>query len=487
MEENKINLLQPNNPIAQNEPPKKKKKIFLYFFILIILTFFALGADRLAAMKQDSSSAGETLQPKKFSIFSSVKNFIFRSDNEGLVGQNKDRINILLLGMGGAGHDGPYLTDTDIILSIQPSTQSVAMISIPRDLSVPTDEYGWRKINFLNALNEVKYPGEGGEKARQAFVKIFDLEIPYYVRVDFQAFKEIIDAVGGIDINAPNAFQDTMYPAPDKTYQTISFTEGLQHLDGEKSLQYARSRHGSNGESSDFARARRQQQVLTALKEKMLSWETYLNPVRIQKILNSLSTHISSNLDLNHIMSLAAIGRNINKEIKTLVLDNNTDGYLVSSITSLGAFILSPKTGNFDEINQAIKNVFIETEKEITPVAQEKSKFPTARIELQNGTWRAGLAMEKKKMLEELGFFITYVGNSVKRPNDNTIIYLINPAVDNETVAALKNHLKARVATVLPEWLGPNYNDTGTSENETGPKYQPDTEILIILGNDNAK
>ena len=328
-----------------------------------------------------------------------VKNFIFHSNNF-LEGQSDDRINILLLGMGGVGHEGPFLTDTSIILSFQPSTRSVAMISVPRDLGVAIDGRGQRKINNANSFGEANEPGSGGEYARQIFAKTFNLDIPYYIRVDFKAFEEIINTVGGLTIDVKKAFVDNLYPGPNYSYAPISFEAGAQNMNGERALQYVRSRHGTNGENSDFARSKRQQQVLTALKSRLLSLGTYTNPVRIQQIINSLNTHVTTNLDFGQMMYLASEARSADGEIKTLVLDNAPKGYLIPFTSPEGAWLLAPKTGNFDEINLAVKNIFANPEEVKTlapaPVAN-KPVFPTAQIEIQNGTWRAGLASRIEK------------------------------------------------------------------------------------------
>jgi LCP family protein required for cell wall assembly len=267
MDEQSINLLKPQSlPLT---PPPKKKNRWVIFFILAAailgIIFFKNYLAARSAMPYDPS----ILKPKKIGFLQSVKNFIFHSDNV-MIGQTDDRINILLLGIGGSGHDGPYLSDTNIIMSIKPSTKEVAMISIPRDLAVKINNYGVRKINNANAFGELEQSGNGAEYARKVFEETFNISIPYYARVDFEAFKEIIDNVGGITVNVERSFTDLSYPGPNDSYQTISFQAGEQEMNGEQALIFSRSRHGSNGEGSDFARARRQQLMLSAFKKKLL-------------------------------------------------------------------------------------------------------------------------------------------------------------------------------------------------------------------------
>src|SRR3989344_6394346 len=163
--------------------------------------------------------------------FVQVADFLFGGDT--LIGESRGQINILLLGVGGAGHDGPYLTDTNIILSIKPSTKEVALISVPRDLGVKIPGHDWRKINSAGAFGEAENPGSGGEFARKVFADTFDVEIPYYIRIDFKAFQELIDEVGGVTVNVPRAFTDKAFPGPNFSYTTIHFDAGVQTLNGQ--------------------------------------------------------------------------------------------------------------------------------------------------------------------------------------------------------------------------------------------------------------
>ncbi|OGH87520.1 MAG: hypothetical protein A3J93_03250 [Candidatus Magasanikbacteria bacterium RIFOXYC2_FULL_42_28] len=477
-----VNWLNSEQFEPENPPPKKHWG-WLFFIILIVVFLSSCGVRKLtlAAWPNDPGSYDPlTLKPKNIGFLASVKNFVFHSDNI-LKGQEDDRVNILLLGMGGPGHDGPYLTDTNIVLSIQPSTNQIAMISVPRDLGVELDGYGLRKINSANAFGEVKNAGQGGEYAREIFAKTFNLDIPYYVRVDFKAFMELIDAVGGVTIDVPRAFTDSAFPGPNYSYQTISFKAGRQNLTGETALQYARSRHGNNGEGSDFARARRQQQVLTALKEKLLSFGTYTNPVKVRNILESLTTHVATNLDFGQLMYLANLAKNINGEIKMLVLDNQTDGYLESYIAPNGAFVLKPKTSNFEQINLAMQNVFSESISAIAPTAPAENKpiFSTAKIEVQNGTWRVGLAAKTAARLQDTGFTTLPASNASSRPLTETTIYVKNVKIDKEIITALNKIIAGPVKTKLPDWMTTTDNTASSSL-----PYNPEADIIVVLGED---
>lgn len=487
MDDQKINLLQPQE-LPLTPPPKNKAKRLGFLFIgIAIIAILLIRNHNMTKWPAGASDYDPlTLKPKRIGFLQNVRNFIFKSDNV-MLGQQDDRVNILLLGIGGPGHDGAYLSDTNIILSIKPSTREVSMVSVPRDLSVKIPGHGIRKINNANAFGEASQSGNGGEYARQIFEETFGINIPYYARVDFTAFKELIDTIGGINLDVERSFVDSSYPGANDSYQTVIFNAGPQHMDGERALIFSRSRHGSNGEGSDFARAKRQQMVLAAFKKKLLSTETFLNPVTLQKIISSLSQHITTNIEFGQMMFLASLAKEINTdEIKTLVLDDSPNGFLRSAIGEQGAYLLLPKAGDFSQVEFAINNIFEATTTPTAYVPDEKKTatpsmvIPSARIDIQNGTWRAGLAASKKQELENDGIFISNLANSAKRPVANTTIYIINKNAPDKLITTLATKLKAPFTTNLPEWLKIAYTEANTS-TEALPS-EPD--IVIVLGED---
>jgi LCP family protein required for cell wall assembly len=487
MENEPINLLKGSGAPLLSPPKHRKTRIIAIFFVVLTL-FTGVAFASAYITNRFSSGSGTTnnqriLQPKKATFFETVRNFFFQQDNV-IEGQKDDRINILVLGIGGPGHDGPYLTDTNMIVSIKPSTNQVALVSIPRDLAVKIPSYGIHKINHVNSFGEELNRGEGGEYARKFFSETFGLPIPYYVRIDFKAFEEIIDTIGGVTVNVPRDFTDSLYPGPNDSYQTVSFKAGEQTLNGERALIYSRSRHGGNGEGSDFARARRQQQIIEALKEKILSAGTYTNPVTVKKIYDSLSEHVKTNLDLKQMMYLATLGKEVGNNAKTLVLDNSPSGFLVTSEGSNFA----PRGGNFNAINEAIKNIFDDsstTPKYIATASAEEQTpspiFSNAKIEIQNGTWQMGLASRVKEHLQDRGLSVSSVGNSVKRPISTTTIYIMKKNSSDEVVSTLSKELKAEVTSSIPEWLT---SIPASDSTDTRTPVQPDTDILVILGSD---
>lgn len=489
-----LNFLETKININEKQPKKSKKRFIILGIFIVLITVFSIRAFSLPAVSNNPYEYDPvTLEPKKpDSILKRITNFVFKKQPD-LEGKKDDRINILLLGIGGPGHNGPFLTDTIIIASLKPSTGHIAMVSIPRDLGVDVPGYGIQKINSANAYGEAKQEGAGAIFATQVIEDTFDIKIPYYARVDFEAFREIIDNVGGIKIDVEKTFTDHEFPAPNDGYKSLTFMQGIQNMNGERALQYARSRHGNNKEGSDFARAKRQQKVILALKEKILSFQTLANPIRISKIIKSLGTHVSTNIEFSNMISLLKIGRYANlSNIITLVFDIEENGFLESSYTDAGAYILSPKSGNFDEMTNAIKNIFNSIgEKDTTPsqdtpapesinidIDEEKIKSNNEIkssnnkkkdiIEIQNGTWSLGLAARVKEKLIKENIIATEIGNTQIRPISESGIYVLSTISNADTIEKIQTTLNIPLKNSLPS---PEQSASSTN-------------ILIILGDD---
>lgn len=220
------------------------------------------------------------------------------------------RINIALYGYGGPGHDGPYLSDSIMVVSIQPHSGAppqVAEVSIPRDWYVPMYDASGKKIDegrINQAYSDgMANGGQGGPVADAALSRLLGIPISYYIGVDFTAFRQAVDAVGGIEIDVPVGFTDTQYPSCDADcgYMTIHFTAGPQRMNGATALEYARSRHGDNGQGSDFSRSHRQQLVLAALKSKVLSVGGIGH---LPDLLNALGGNVDTNMSIDDAEAL---------------------------------------------------------------------------------------------------------------------------------------------------------------------------------------
>lgn len=395
-------------------------------------------------------------------------------NNKKLKGEEENRINVLLLGMGGTGHDGPYLSDTIIIASVEPSTNKVSLISVPRDLYVPIGEYGWRKINHANAYGESDGKGQGAILAAETVSKVFNIPIHYYVRVDFQGFQKIIDDLGGLKIYVENSFVDEKYPDSSNGYDPVSFSKGWEVMNGNRALKYARSRHGNNGEGSDFARSRRQQKVLSAVKEKLSSFNFWLNPGKIGQVLADLDNHIDTNMNSGEIIDLAKIIKKSDLDnINHLVLGDGPEGELYATNIN-GEYVLLPKGNDFTGLKILAKNIFMSE-----TVSNSEKKEAPASIEIQNGTLIAGLASEKAKELKEEGFIITKIGNAKEQNYKNTLIYDLTQNSSSGEMEKLKQKFNAPILKDIPSYL--IAENIGGINTNTATNL---TDFVIILGED---
>ncbi len=392
-----------------------------------------------------------------------------------------NRMTFLLLGVGGAGHDGPELTDTILLATIDMSTKRIGLLSIPRDLAYPLGGGKFVKINSVNSYAEQAHPGSGARETANALSDLFGVRIDHVVKVDFKAFQELVDAVGGVDVTVARSFVDREYPTDDFKYQTVSFDAGPQHMDGTTALEFVRSRHGSDGEGSDFARAARQQLVILALKEKLLSKGTLANPSKLLKLYEALASNIQTDLTAWDAMKLAPLAGSFSADhITTHVLTNDAKtGELVSDTVN-GSYLLFPRDQDWSTIRAIAANPF-ETPEERTATEQQK-KTP-ASIEVRNGTTIPGFASRLADALKAHGYAVDTIGNATGRGYEKTVIYDLTNGKRNDDLATLKNLLNANVATSLPDWLSP----TGTPSGESKPADPDHTDFLVILGTSSSK
>jgi polyisoprenyl-teichoic acid--peptidoglycan teichoic acid transferase len=244
-----------------------------------------------------------------------------------------DRTNVLLLGIGGRSHDGSDLTDTMIVLSLNNKNHSAALISIPRDIWSDTLK---DKINSAYHYGEEKKKGGGMILAKAITEDVVGIPIHYAVLIDFTGFKNLIELIGGIDVNVTKAFIDTQYPIPGKehdtcpgdptnacVYETVHFDKGIQHMNGDRALIYVRSRHAEGEEGTDFARSKRQQEVLLAFKDKIMHPTKWLTMRRLSQLPKALDDATDSDMNIG---GLATVGRQYIKinesQVKKVAFDN---------------------------------------------------------------------------------------------------------------------------------------------------------------------
>jgi LCP family protein required for cell wall assembly len=260
--------------------------------------------------------------------------------------------NLLLLGIDRrGGTDWTYRTDTIIVFGLDPDGGGAAMLSIPRDLQLTIPGHGEDRINTANVYGYLQdYPG-GGPALLQATVEAnFGIPIDGYLMLDFYAFERIVDALGGIDVEVQETLHDTRYPDPrpgdPHAYKTVHFDAGLQHMDGQRALEYARSRMST----SDFDRARRQQQILLAIRERALSLEAI---PRWPSVARAVTEAIQTDLAPRQMLGLALRAARLDlSRFQQVVLERP---YVSSYRRSDGAAVQLP---NWELIHPLVEQLF---------------------------------------------------------------------------------------------------------------------------------
>jgi LCP family protein required for cell wall assembly len=231
------------------------------------------------------------------------------------------RINVLLLGIDRRNGTGwAYRTDTIIVVSLDPKIRTAGMLSIPRDLQVTIPGHGEDRINTANVFGYRQDNPEGGpDLLKETMETNFGIPIDGYLMVDFVLFEEVIDRLGGIEVDVPRVLHDTRYPDPrpgdPHAFKKIHFDPGRQQMDGKRALEYARSRMST----TDFDRAKRQQLILLALRERALS------PGAIPRwplVAKAVVDGVKTDMDLGDLLALAVLVARIEpSNMKQVVLE----------------------------------------------------------------------------------------------------------------------------------------------------------------------
>lgn len=325
-----------------------------------------------------------------------------------LKGEKDGRINIALLGMRGEGVEGGgLLADTIMIISVKPAENKASIISIPRDLYVTVPGTQDRqKINSVHAYGEEKGRGQGLEAMKTILGEVTGLEIHYAASINFAGFKQLISAIGGVEITLESPFEEAVqfneakvcdgrvfteptgqyeikkyktrtgkvkiaaqYPLctnPDKECGgDFKLSAGKQTLNADQALCYARSRATSN----DFERAKRQQIIMQAVKEKMTSIGTLADFSKINEILNALGDNARSDMQLWEMQKFYDIYKKIpNPQVHQRVLEDSEEGLLYYPGESAAGYILLPRGDNYNKIHEMAQNIFeIAAQSDIKP------------------------------------------------------------------------------------------------------------------------
>ncbi len=326
------------------------------------------------------------------------------------------QIRILLLGIdqrSATGESGPFRTDTMILMSIDPVRKTVGVLSLLRDLWVTIPGYEANRLNTANFIGDRDaYPGGGGPAlAMETVATNFGVSVDKYILINFDVFTTIVDALApeGVPLTVREAINDPFYP--DAGYGTIHvvFEPGEQRMNAETLLQYARTRATEGG---DFDRARRQQEVLDAVRAEVLGAGGIVNLVaNAPGLWSELSNSYRTNLELKDILALAQLMGQIKREDIRFEVVNNL--YVNDGLSPNGEAVLFP---DYAAISELIQRTFFPHIQLSRAEIKARAEAEAAPIYVYNGTQIFGLAGETREWLIAQGLAVTGVGND--RSND---------------------------------------------------------------------
>lgn len=372
-----------------------------------------------------------------------------------------ERVNVLLIGIDERkGEEGPWRTDTVLVLTLDPVTMSAGILSIPRDLWVAIPGYDMQdRINTAHYYGDAyAYPGGGPALARDTVTWNLGVPINFYVRVNFSAFEAAIDEIGGIDIYVPETIDDKYYPDEGYGYDPFKIEAGQQHLDGKLALKYARTRATFGG---DFDRGRRQQAVILAVREKVVKLNQLPRLIAsAPALMDTLGDAVRTDMNLDQAIQLAQLAADIDPDqIVTAVIDHN---YTVAVETPDGAQVLLPNRESIRELRDLLFADPQLTGDSTTVTARLAEE--NARVIVLNGSTTAGLARSTSDYLAGRDFRVVEIGDAGILYDNTLIIDYTGKRFTSKRLADLLN---------LP-----------LSSVVSGGVPDGDFDVTLILGND---
>jgi LCP family protein required for cell wall assembly len=387
-----------------------------------------------------------------------------------LKGEGDGRINVLLLGRGGGSHEGPDLTDTMMLASIDPVNKTESLVSIPRDLWVTVPNAGSMKINAAWETGEFRYLGKiapgstdpkaiqaGFDMADQTVESVLDVTIDYNVIVDFDAFQQAVTTVGGVTVNVPTDLVDPTM-AWQNNHNPVLAKAGIQTFNGGQALNYVRSRETT----SDFARSQRQRAVMVALKDKVETLGTLSNPLKISQLINAFGDNVSSDMSLSNADRMYSIVSGISDANTSSIgfadKPNNyiTTGSIAGQSVDLPTAGLNNYTAIQDYIHSQLKDGYILKE--------------NAKVMVYNGTTLPGIATAESNTLKSYGYNVIGAANTPNTGWTQTTLVDLSGGKDKYTSHYLEQRFNTTALTKMPD------NTIATNG----------ADFVIIIGSDEA-
>lgn len=382
-------------------------------------------------------------------------------NGSGSSGVGKDRINILVMGLDRRPREGQTLTrsDTMFVMTIDPKTKTAGILGIPRDLyvDIPNGKGGYFKdrINTALVFGEVNgYKGGGHQLAIDTVEHNLGVKIDHYVIIDFEGFRQVIDALGGIDVDVPTYVADPYYSWTELPgdYDPQEFEPGLQHMNGDTALAYARIRTNSD----DLDRIQRQQRIIFAVMDKALSLNVLRNALELwSKYKDTIDTDIND----FQIAGFAKLAADISPEkISALSLGPATTPWM----TPGGAAVLLPSAEGIASIVQAL-------------FSDQRLLEEQAVVEVQNCTGKVGMADSMVKLLTNLGF---PQGSLIAAATPNGDVF------PNTTIVDFSGQKKGYTLQKLAAWLNVPVERVRQATTADAALRTSEANILVLLGSD---
>lgn len=344
------------------------KKRWFWMTIFILSSFFLVGGFFVFKTGRMLNVISEKNDSAMGSLFGLVS-------GKGIEKEEDGRVNVLLMGMRGTGViGGDFLSDSIMVVSLKPKENKVAMISIPRDLYVEVPGGGYQaKINAVYAYGETGEKKQGLSQAKKIVSEVTGLPIHYSIIINFNGFRQLIDAIGGVEIELETPFYETTQFVKGKECGgQFTLPKGLNVLDGETALCYVRARENT----SDFDRAKRQQVVLQSLKDKLISLGTLTDFNKVNGVLNAVGDNVRTDMSSSEIRKFFEEYSSMQSpEVFQRVFENSSEGFLMvpEDAPEKVGYILIPRAGwnNYSQLHDASENIFdLEVQKNIEPIKQ---------------------------------------------------------------------------------------------------------------------
>lgn len=400
---------------------------------------------------------------------------LFQEDK--LRGEEKGRVTILLAGnsVDDPGHGGAELTDSIMLLSMDTNNNTAYMVSIPRDLwvSYGTEDCSVGYSGKINAtyvcgketnFHEAGYPNGGMGLLMKNVEQNFGVDINYYARINYTAFKDAVNAVGGIDVNIKSEDSRGLYDANIAKVDggPLRLSNGWHHLDGQTALNLARARGDtiSYGFSrSDHTRTEHQRQMLLALKDKALSAGVLSNPAKISSLFDAAGNNVETDFKTSEIRRLYTLSKRINNSnVQSVGLADDKVNLIQGFTAPNGTSAIRPVAGitDFSQIKAFMKRLGSND-----PVAKEG-----ATVVILNASGKDGLAGQNSKVLSDKGLLVKTTGTAATTRTSTRVVIL-----DGSKKTATKTYLEQK------------YHTTATADLAGNPEARNyDADFVIILG-----